>query len=442
MCSPLAFMVEKALDVVKVVANTLQLVEKGCSGLVSLDHSGGRSWILVHSLTFERVQVTADFGELIEDEVTGEVVLLTVQGDADPVLSSVATLFTTTLYENSATGELFVHQTGPDDKAITLDTFRSRYRAASCGVSLTNGSSSSTMQAFVFRVPRVPKQSIFWSMNSLYLLLGMKTFRGVPSKWAWNVGKRWEPVFVKSLGVSQMCFGTYLTEASTEKEKLHASSRCLPTSSVSTVGLLIMLVSWSFLCAQRGGVTDVCVRQHSQELFARFLQTGTSSAGSSCLNVMVEEQWVPRWPRAPGLPGSHNSCRLCFGADGRACVQELLDFVRANPQVRPHNSWAAKLRPLVDEGGHCEIYKLIQALAHIKEFDNFVLQMLWHISLEVEKVFGLMTNGKCSNGPGALTLHLLFSLCKSRWLNCMYWLVVGVVGYWCCWLLVVLVVGW
>ena len=142
------------------------------------------------------------------------------------------------LNKQEGASEMFVHRGGPADQLQSFDVYRMKYRCSKLQVSLSSSNQSSDLEVFVFKRPRAPKQMIWHSLMSLYFLLGMRSYCGVASKWAWNFMDRWAPKLISIFGHEHFARGTSGSDDNSKKRAMEQQWRCLPGSSVSTVGLL------------------------------------------------------------------------------------------------------------------------------------------------------------------------------------------------------------
>lgn len=83
------------------------------------------------------------------------------------------------------------------------------------------------------------------------------------------------------LGDGQIVWSTYLRDDASHRIGMPFKDRCLPTTAISTGGLLLLTARWSSAVKERGGIGDAESRAASSELFAALLSGRIASRPSS-----------------------------------------------------------------------------------------------------------------------------------------------------------------
>ena len=138
---------------------------------------------------------------------------------------------------------------------------------------------------------------IGWPLAQLYQVFRLKTFAGESSKWVWSCLPRWilklEALDMPAEHVIKGFNTVTAAEAAT------SVSAFLPSSSVTTIGLLVLLFHWG-LCAPRvGGLREQEARAASSQLFFAFV--AASAVGDFAFNILLDDSYKNRWPRPEAL---------------------------------------------------------------------------------------------------------------------------------------------
>ena len=173
----------------------LVLHEKGLLDYVEIDQVAVNKWMVTNTLTGERHPVDAMDVQVERCAETHSLMVLVLQPDDTWQVLDANKLFPIGLYEADGTGELYLHAGGPAERAMPWSLLQSRYRAGKMRIRLTSSTAEGEVAVYIFRQARAPKQSMYWSLVDLYSFLGMTSYKGVPSKWAW----RWSSSGVQGL---------------------------------------------------------------------------------------------------------------------------------------------------------------------------------------------------------------------------------------------------
>lgn len=280
--------------------------------------------------------------DLEVDEDSGDCVLVKFVAGEEEYLSPEEVLGTD-VCENAATGERLLVNTATDPPTVvqSLDEMDSKHRAGTATLAVGACAASVEMAVYVFQRPRIARQQSYWSLTDLYGILGLQTFNKQPSKWMWSKDKSWERMFTSMLGGHQIVYGAHL-RADTAWAAIRWPQRCLPSTCVSTAGLLILLVRFAFLPMPSGGVHNDS-RRACLEVLAALLKGIESSSVS--VKVVVMEHWKPPWPR-PKLPPSNADVTLpLHGATGLdlGALLGLASSGGASAEARVAKKWCQTL---------------------------------------------------------------------------------------------------
>ena len=101
-------------------------------------------------------------------------------------------------------------------------------------------------------------QHVWWCLDRVYNVLGLKTHRGVPSKWVYETFPPWQAT-LKEFGTASHNLMLSMAAGGMDVKPHGIPHRFLPTSAASSLGLLFLLLRWSQCPANKNGlVSDRC----------------------------------------------------------------------------------------------------------------------------------------------------------------------------------------
>jgi hypothetical protein len=137
---------------------------------------------VTHMITAERVRLPPGAWDIIFDDESGMGALLNDAGgdDASEDFLLVESLLKKKLYIQVESGDYFVSLgiAGPQ----CLSSMQSTYREARVKVAFGNIVSSFEVAAYAFQLARAGSQRVFWGINQLYVILKLKSHKGVPGQ--------------------------------------------------------------------------------------------------------------------------------------------------------------------------------------------------------------------------------------------------------------------
>lgn len=111
------------------------------------------------------------------------------------------------------------------------------------------------------------------------------------------------------LGFNQMTYPTFTSGRCVQKSALPFFERCLPESSFSTVGLLVLLLKWSYYSVRKGGVASPDSQLAARCLLESII-AATLMAPSGTLNLKLCDSWTAHWPRPDWCVGDPSFVRV------------------------------------------------------------------------------------------------------------------------------------
>lgn len=245
--------------------------------------------------------------------------------------------------------------------------------------------------AYFFR-PRSCKAQYFWCMPGLYQLLQMSSYKGKASKWIWNRMATWNTSFLGMFGSCQMIHSTHLHDGMLKRAAEPFSSRCLPWTGISTVGLLLLLVRWAFLARPFGGVLDSSpeLAQAAKDVLLGVLRPISSCEPASWqFEVVVQKHWTCNWPRPLDWQQTPRSFAVAV-KDGRLDFSEMFKIVE-NRDDGVLRSWCSTVAGFLGPSRLSSPGEFLQAAVGVQCLEPFVAQVLLAIAVHLEKYYGRAT---------------------------------------------------
>ena len=124
----------------------------------------------------------------------------------------------------------------------------------------------------------------FWKAADIYAYLGLRSYKGQPSKWVYETGARensplqnlWSELF----GGRHLVHGSYCHEGCNIRSAMDMHLRCLPHTSRSTMRLCALLLRWSAVEASQGGLNSPDHRYAAGSLLSALLDCYSEPAGT------------------------------------------------------------------------------------------------------------------------------------------------------------------
>ena len=197
--------------------------------------------------------------------------------------------------------------------------------------------------------------------------------------------------------------------------------RCLQQPSVSTLGLLVLLLRWSHAKREQGGLVgpDNCRLQAPSIIFEQLVDVvQVAGADRFPLKVEVGNSWSCRWPRPQPFDSVYLTVWLVRERDDGKLALQLHEVKtmgtgrRKNPIVAAW--WKALGSEETDLGAECQVLlmRALGRLAASKACATLLGQLCWHLSRLVERAFTISL-GRADGNAGKRTPHQ--SRCTIAW---------------------------
>ena len=247
---------------------------------------------VTHLVTSESAILPEGQWELIFDEA-GDGAVATVDAAGNEHVLLLQDVFSKDLYQSGS--EFFVRMgKGPAHTTWSLDVAKARYGCGDAKISMRGGGEV-RFNVYVLEMPRHCQQRVYWGLKELYSVLKLKSYKGVATKWLHDALPSWHR-YVDSLAAH--CPSILSKHGNLGSSHLHQPfyEGCLPETSMSTLGLLLILHRMAAFSRERGGLKE----QESKTLASNLLHSLMQYAfhGPVCrVEVQLSEQWRCKFPR-------------------------------------------------------------------------------------------------------------------------------------------------
>lgn len=147
--------------------------------------------------------------------------------------------------------------------------------------------------------------AVVWNVLCLCRILQLQSYKGVPSKWAFNCRQPWL-AWMEEAGVAPADH-VMQSALSNSVNSQRSSTACLPSPSLSTAGLVVCLCRWAYCTPQFGGLRTVAARQLAEDFLFAVL---ASAVARRCWRLQLRwvAEWSAAWPCSE--PSSADACFL------------------------------------------------------------------------------------------------------------------------------------
>ena len=201
--------------------------------------------------------------------------------------------------QDKATGEVsvFTYSEGRHSYICSLDKDFTAHKAGQAHLVVGDCRATIHLAVYVFSKAKPGRQRCFWSLHQLYEALNLSAYRGEPSQWCYRQRPKWRQHFQSTLQWCQLIGGTGSGhgQGGTVADLFHHFfQRCTGHSSVSTCGLLMLLMRFTFQAQQHGGLGEG--KKAASGVLQSLLQVVTDTFGSQkALSVIIDEAYH-LWP--------------------------------------------------------------------------------------------------------------------------------------------------
>lgn len=277
---------------------------------------------LVHLLTHERVALPSELGDVWQLDVDTQERPMVFLLESDGALL-VESLLTFTIF-GDLDGNRWVVERQQNRLMGTLLQWVSAHQLGSARLQFGVPPSTFSFDVAVFQLPQ-PGGAVAWSLHSIFTELKLGSNRsstGLAGRWC---ACNWE-AWLRKLQVldlqGSMTRSSRTTVLSSNVSISEAESRVLPWPSVTSSGLLALLLIWSKLERHDGGLREQCHREVCLSLLRHLLRLACWKPW--VLTLYVDELVQCRWPAPP--MGEH-PVQVQVDQDGHINLDALLNVV-------------------------------------------------------------------------------------------------------------------
>lgn len=359
-------------------------------GHVSLDRVGHDQWQLSHLLTRERRLLpkidSGEFHIMFDSESGMGFVYQEAGGEVEGLQFDVDEVFQTALFEEVTTGERWAIPRG--GQPVSVDAEAAQHREATVDLSIGPTNAGLKMQVYVFKVSRAARQRVFWPFQELYKAMSLQSHKGFPSSWVSHGLSRWGNMLQMLTGTIPIVHSNHGNTSERTAGSLRWPDRCLPLTSVSTLGLLLILQRFAFASVQQGGFRCDSGRRSAAEILDSFLTHHQEFAPNTTLKIELVANWVCRYPRPADFSASSIELRITKGVLDFGELFRRGGTLKGDPIAR--SWWVALKKSLRLEPDMVEVplRAFLEAGASVKVLATLITQVLWHISCRLEEAFG------------------------------------------------------
>lgn len=222
---------------------------------------------------------------------------------------------------------------------------------------------------------------VWWSLTSAYKTLGLKSFKGFPSKWVYESMGSW----VAAMGqISLEGHMMLSTGGLSIEDSLKSPDRFLPSGSASSLGLLWLMTRCALLPCRLGGLRDDEDRAAARRLLKALLLACPREGEVWKVRVAFDDEWQNKWPR-PTFD-SAMCVDLEVNANGELDVCAWREQVEAAVVDRGHplRSWWQGISQAIPSSGIVPLENLLDQALRKKQLAPLARQLLWSVGLRLD----------------------------------------------------------
>lgn len=270
-----------------------------------------------------------------------------------------------------------------------------RFRSGVTHINMACVGASVKVDCYVFARSRAANQKVFWSSNDLFQILKIVAYDGQPSKWFGICYKTWEKTFLAVFGCSQLAFSTFCSGRCTTKSATPFWQRCLPEPCFSTCGLLLMLTKWAFATPQRGGMSEASSKFAAKTFVEAMLNDVGGPSGFGA-RVVFAKGWQCTWPR-PSPPTDGEQAVSLRIASGIIDMSPIERAALAGGARSCAHDWFPELQKSFANLSSVRLVSFFAKACGSKCMASLFAQLLWAVSLQIERVLGSMVKAGAQN---------------------------------------------
>lgn len=316
-------------------------------------------------------------------------------------------LLTQEVFRHEETGELFVRSgVGRASQTSSLRAAWARYDGGNVVFHLPDAGAQCTFDVYVFAHARGGQQRIYWSLKGFHGYLKLTTFKCVFSRWVVVISAKICDTTQQLSGQSQVAFGSHGNRGVGKLDALPFSDRSLPTTSCSTMAVLLMLQRWAFATREKGGLSTDGPKRAASVLFESLLDLALCGEEMVCL-IFLCNKWVSRWPR----PSDYGLIDIRVHVSEEKCV-DLEDAQAVGVgRSKVAAGWVKALRACcLDLSAPISLVALFRKAVGLSPLQPLLTQLTMELAIRLEA--RLMEYGSAKRKANSFTEGFAF-----RWLE-------------------------
>jgi hypothetical protein len=270
----------------KGIKKDLNLVPQ--TGYLFLDRLDTGEYILTHTAVLQRhVLPSNTTWELVWQD--GFAVVMNGKGE----LKCVEDVLNRLLYASDS-GEFYIVDQAngqPSGAPWSLSAKLREHESAVCKIAV--GSNVHDVGVFLLEWPRGNGCRFVWPAENFYKLFEMTSYKGFPSKWAYNGIASWANTLKDIYGIDNCVIRS--VHGKTQDEQWSSTEACLSHISITTLASFILCSRWAVLPCRFGGLRCSTSRKLAHDFVLGLLR------GACCkpfdLTLDFSPMWESRYPR-------------------------------------------------------------------------------------------------------------------------------------------------
>ena len=234
-----------------------------------------------------------------EDETACKVVLQREE-DVEPEILSLEDLFSLSLWKNPISNNEYVyHGSAPGGLPRNLDMLSSVFHVCKVAIPLVSDTEAKIeMSCYAMKWKRCTGLFIYWGMLKFYTEMGLTSYKGHASKWAYNKEPDWQKLLKDWFRRGEhVLLSRHLLRA-TKSMEVPFRLRCLPQVGVDTPKFVGMVHNWGYNRVNVGGFRDPAARRKMCFLFQGLMsELCSTTLQHATYPLYLSTQWQCDWPR-------------------------------------------------------------------------------------------------------------------------------------------------
>lgn len=376
------------------------------SGRVWLDRIGPDAFMVTHTTTQERVKLVGKWSLAVDEGNTERGVLMRDTGtEGQPELQALEDVLRKDIGV-SPSGERFL-LTRIDDQVHhqSFDELMGKMLRACVSVRMLTSSATCDISVYVMKMSRACGQLVVWPLVDVYSMLDLSCFNRQAPKWIFQGLPRRAKFMAPHLPGSLVVYSKHGNLSDARLRQLPWYERCLPQTSLATVGLLLLLSRWSFAKAERGGLREQTPREVAAQALRWLISQACAPSRCRPFVIRFDKDWVCTWHR-PSLrsAGDGDRLSLIFLCGGK------LSAVSVAEAPQPIHLMRIFKHALVNSGMQDGVVELdatsvVEASVGVQALQLVLVQLLLQAANQLEAALGDQHLGKGEAGAAGFQME-------------------------------------